>query len=156
MSPRIEKNMSDIAWEIEHTVGTAATPEFAWVYMTNVKNWDDPPAEFKLDGPFATGSTGTTEISGQPPRQWQLKDVSPPETYTIEIVLPGAAISCKWMFSELPSNRTRLTQHITLEGENASSYTDDVQRAFAPGLAPGMNRIAVAIGEAYEHAQMNP
>jgi hypothetical protein len=68
--------------------------------------------------------------------------------------MPGAAIACMWIFSELPGNRTRLTQHITLEGESASSYTEDVKRAFGPGLAPGMNRIAAAIGEAYAQAQM--
>ena len=148
--------MSDIAWAIEHSVETEATPAFTWTYMTDVKNWDDPPAEFKLNGPFATGSTGTTEVPGQPPRQWRLKNVNPRETYTIEIAMPGAVISCKWMFSEIPGNRTRLTQHINLEGENAFSYKEDVQRAFGTGLAPGMNRIATAISEAYEHAQMNP
>jgi hypothetical protein len=148
-----EKNMSDIAWAIEHSVETTATPEFTWTYMTNVKNWDDPPAEFKLHGPFASGSTGTTEIPGQPARQWQLKDVSSRESYTIEIEMAGAVIACKWMLSELPGSRTRLTQHITLEGENAPSYMEDVQHAFGPGLAPGMNRIARAISEAYV---MNP
>ncbi len=151
-----EKNMSDIAWATEHSVSTTATPEFAWMYMTNMKNWDDPPAEFKLHGPFASGSTGTTEIPGQPPRLWRLIDVNPRESYTIEIALPGAVISCKWMFNKLPGNQTQLAQHITLEGESAPSYTEDVQQAFGPGLAPGMNRIAAAICKAYAHAQMNP
>jgi hypothetical protein len=146
--------MGDVAWAIEHSVETMASPEFAWMYMTNVNNWDDPPAEFKLHGPFANGSTGTTEMPGQPPRQWQLNGVNPRRSYTIEIGMPGALLSCKWMFSELQRDGTQLTQHITLEGEGASTYADDVQRAFGPGLAPGMNRIAAAINQAY--AAMNP
>ena len=120
--------------------------------MTNVKNWDDPPAEFCLHGPFAAGSPGTTEIPGQPARQWRLSDVKPGDSYTIEISLAGAVILCKWMFTELPDSHTRLTQHITLEGEKAAVDKDDVERAFA-GLATGMSRIADAIGRAYADEQ---
>ncbi|HMG85209.1 MAG TPA: hypothetical protein VK574_05675 [Terracidiphilus sp.] len=147
--------MKDVAWTIEHSVETTATLEFSWMYMTDVKNWDDPPAEFKLHGPFASGSPGTTEMPGQPPRQWRLKDVKAGESYTIEIALAGAVISCKWVFSGLPDSRTQFTQQITLEGENAASYTEDVRRAFAPGLAPGMSRIAAGISEAYARVQTN-
>jgi hypothetical protein len=117
--------------------------------MTDVKNWDDPPARFKLTGLFTSGSVGSTEIPGQEPRQWRLKDVTPHDSYTIEIALGGAVILCKWMFAATPEGQTRLTQHITMEGEKSSSYKDDVQRAFAPGLAPGMNRIASAMDQAY-------
>jgi hypothetical protein len=42
--------MNDIAWSIEHSVETTAHLAFAWLFMTNVKNWDDPPAEFRLIG----------------------------------------------------------------------------------------------------------
>ena len=119
---------SEIKWEIEHSVETTAPPAFTWMYMTDVKNWDDPPAEFRLHGSFTSGSLGTTEIPGQPPRQWRLRDVRPRDSYTIEIALEGAVILCRWVFAELPHNQTRLTQHITLQGENASSYGDEVQR----------------------------
>ncbi len=56
--------MSDIVWTLEHSVGAAAPSGFSWAYMTDVKNCDDPPAEFHLQGSFATGSHGTTEIPG--------------------------------------------------------------------------------------------
>src|SRR5579859_1721604 len=139
--------MSDIAWAIEHSTEANAPSAFSWKYMTDVKNWDDPPAEFHLQGPFAAGSLGTTEIPGQVPRRWRLRDVNPSESYTIQIDIEGAVILCRWMFSELPDGRSRLTQHITLEGEKSASYKDDVERAFSAGLAPGMRRIADAIGE---------
>jgi hypothetical protein len=126
-------NMSDIAWATEHSVETTATPAFTWTYMTAVKNWDDPPAEFRLNGSFTSGSLGTTKIPGQAPRQWR-REVKPHDSYTIEIALEGAVILCMWVFKEIPNNQTRLTQHITLEGENASSYKGDVQRTFDPAL----------------------
>jgi hypothetical protein len=71
------------------------------------------------------------------------------ESYTIEFALDGATMSFEWRFSELPDDRTRLTQHISLKGENASAFVADVQLAFTSSLAPGMNRIAMAIDRAY-------
>ena len=65
-------DMNDVAWEIAHSVDANASPAFAWTYMTNIANWDDPPAEFELDGPFAVGSRGTTRMPGQEPRHWRV------------------------------------------------------------------------------------
>ena len=63
-------------------------------------------------------------------------------------------ISFEWRFSSLPNGQTMLRQRITLKGENASSYLEDVQRAFVSILAPGMNRIADAIGQACTLAKL--
>ncbi len=141
--------MNEIPWATQHSIETTASPAFTWAYMTDVKNWDDPPAQFRLNGPFTSGSLGTTEIPGQPPLQWLLRDVKPHDSYTMEIALEGANILCNWVFQSLPDSRTRLTQHITLEGEKASSYKEDVRRTFDVTLAPGMSRIALAIDRAY-------
>jgi hypothetical protein len=141
--------MSQASWQIESSVETAASLNFAWAYMSDIGTWDDPPAQFKLDGVFETGGRGTTEIPGQPTRHWQLREVKPPESYTIELPLEGAALSFEWRFSGLADGRTRLTQHITLEGEKAAMYLEDVERAFASNLAPGMNRVAMAIDQTY-------
>ena len=140
--------MSQVAWELTHSVETEATPAFAWSYMTNVANWDDPPAEFELDGPFAPGSRGITGMPGQEPRQWRLREVSPPRSYTIEAPLDRASLSVEWRFDGLPGGRTRLTQRLALEGENAAAYVEQVRAAFTPTLAAGMNRIAAALARA--------
>ena len=147
--------MSDIAWETEHSVEATATLAFAWTYMTDVRNWDDPPAEFTLHGPFVSGSSGTTEMPGQESRHWRLRDVEPPDSYTIAIALDEAVILCKWTFTELADCQTRLTQRITLEGDNASACIAEVQQAFEHSLEEGMSRIANAIGEAYARDSTN-
>jgi hypothetical protein len=141
--------MSDLAPLISNSVETNATRNFAWSYMTDVKNWDDPPATFRLEGPFASGSRGTTEMPGQAPRQWCLREVVAPQTYTLEIPLDSALIQCKWIFADLADGRTELTQQIYLVGKKASSHREDVERAFAATLAPGMKRIAHAIDMAF-------
>ena len=141
--------MTQPDWQTEHSVETIAGPEFAWAYMTNVANWDDPPAQFRFNGPFKAGERGTTEIPGQPTRHWHLQIVQPIETYTIEFSLDRATLSFTWRFNGLPDGRTRLTQVITLQG----AYLPDVQQAFASGLAGGMNRIAAAMNKAYMAGQ---
>ena len=140
--------MNDIAWEIEHSVEANASPGFAWAYMTNVENWDDPPARFDLDGPFIAGSRGTTTMPGQEPRRWLLREVKPIESYLLEMPLDRAAISFEWRFDGLTSGGTRLTQHIVLKGENAAAYVEQMQSTFSSSLAAGMNRIAAAMGRA--------
>jgi len=137
--------MNDAAWEITHSVYANATPAVAWSYMTNVANWDDPPATFELDGRFAVGSRGTTRMPGQEPWHWRVREVSPMKSYTIEMALDGAAISFEWRFDGLADGGTQLTQQIVLNGENAGAYVAQVQLAFTPNLAAGMNKIAAAM-----------
>ena len=58
---------NEIAWQLEHSVETDASPSFAWRYLTDVRNWDDPPAHFQLDGPFTSGVWGATVFPGREP-----------------------------------------------------------------------------------------
>ena len=79
--------MSEVAWETTCSVDSETSLEFAWAYMTNVANWDDPPATFELEGPFAAGSRGITRTPGQEPRHWRLARVRPLESYVLEAEL---------------------------------------------------------------------
>lgn len=141
--------MGEVVWQTEYSTEVIASLEFAWAYMTDVAHWDDPPAQFHLDGPFANGACGTTEMPGQPSRSWRLRDIHPLASYTIEFLLERATLLFTWRFNGLPTGHTRLTQHIALQGENAASYLADIQQAFTATLAAGMNRIAAAIDQAY-------
>jgi polyketide cyclase/dehydrase/lipid transport protein len=140
--------VSDVAWETAHSVNAHASLPFAWAYMTNVANWDDPPATFELEGPFTAGSRGATRTPGQEPRRWQVAEVNPLESYVLETKLDRAAMSFEWRFDRLADGGTRLTQHITLKGENAAAYVAQVQEAFGASLAAGMNKIVSAIERA--------
>ena len=57
--------MDEIAWELEHSVEADVSPSFAWSFRTDIRNWNDPPATFSLDGPFAAGARGTTLLPGR-------------------------------------------------------------------------------------------
>jgi hypothetical protein len=137
--------MTNIACQLEHSVEAEVSPAFAWNWRTNIRNWDDPPAQFQLDGPFAQGSWGTTRFPGQEPIRWQIRDVRPGASFIIEVLLDRAVLSFEWLFDAVSTHRTRITQRIVLSGDNAAAYADQVRVGFGSTLPDGMKRIAAAL-----------
>ena len=140
--------MSEIAWRLKYSVETDATPAFAWRFRTEVANWNDPPARFALDGPFETGSCGTTLFPGQAPLHWRITDVKPGTSFVVAMRLDQAMLEFEWRFDELPGYRTKLTQEIVLSGKNAPAYAAQVEAAFGLNLPAGMERIAAEMAAA--------
>ena len=140
--------MRNIACVLEHSVEAEVSPLFAWNWRTDIKTWDDPPAQFQLDGPFASGSWGSTLFPGREPVRWQIRDVRPGAAFIIEVPLDGAAMSFEWLFDAVSNHRTRITQRILLWGDNAKAYVNQVQAGFGSTLADGMKKIADALERA--------
>ena len=146
--------MTTGGWEITHTVETSASPGFAWNYWTNVAHWDDPPAEFTLEAPFAPGSQGTTRLPGQEPLYWVIREVSAPNSASIELLVgEGISVFFRWRVEGITDGRTRLTQRIVLTGEKAVAFLEQAKAAFSTGPAEGMKRLARAMAEAERSGQ---
>jgi hypothetical protein len=139
--------MTDVAWEMTHSVETDADVEFAWKYWSDVRNWDDPPATFELYGPFVEGGQGVTHIPGQPSISWFIREVAPGEGATIEIPADDAAMVFEWRFTGTGEGRTRITQRVMLRGERAETYLA-FAKTFETNLPGGMKRMAAAIADA--------
>jgi hypothetical protein len=140
--------MGDVAWQLEHSVEADLSSGFAWSFWTDVTNWDDPPAQFVLDGSFSVGSRGTTVLPGQVPRHWTIREVRTGKSFIIEMPLDRATLSFEGRFDALSDCKTRLTQRIVLFGANAEAHAAAVQAAFGPTLAEGMSRIAGLMAQA--------
>ena len=140
--------MSEIALQLEHSVEAEVTAEFARKYRTDVANWNDPPARFVLDGAFIAGSRGTTELPGEQPLHWKVREVHPPRSFVLEMALDGAILTFEWRFEASSAQRTRMTQKIVLAGEHAAAYVEQVRSGFSPGLAEGMRRVAAEMAAA--------
>jgi Polyketide cyclase / dehydrase and lipid transport len=132
------------AWECQRSVDVDVPVSFAFAYLTDIRNWSDPPAEFALDGPFANGTRGTTRMPGQPAASWTIRDVEPGRGYTIEggSFLERAVLLVHWRFDPLSEQTATLTQRMELIGENAAAYVDAMKSGFEPNIEPGMQRIA--------------
>lgn len=133
---------------LQHSVEADVSLAFAWRFRTEVANWNDPPATFVIDGPFAAGSLGRTLLPGQEPVHWLIREVRPGKSFVIEMELDRATLSFEWLFQELGAGRTKLTQRIVLTGDNAASYTEQVKAGFGSNLQSGMERIAAEMAAA--------
>ena len=131
-------------WECHCSVDVDVPASFAWAYMTDIRNWNDPPAEFALEGPFVAGTRGTTQMPGQPLAFWTIRSVEPGRRYTIEggSFWERAVLLVHWRFDPQSERTARLTQRLELLGGNAAAYVDEIKSAFEPNLEPGMRRIA--------------
>jgi Polyketide cyclase / dehydrase and lipid transport len=140
--------MDEIALQLEHSVEADVSPAFAWNFRTDITNWNDPPAEFALDGPFAAGAQGTTAMPGQEPFHWCIQAVQPGKSFLIEMQLDHATLCFLWRFEALSERRTKITQRIELSGSNAGAYVGQVQAGFGSNLSDGMQRIAAEMAAA--------
>jgi hypothetical protein len=147
--------MTNIACQLEHSVEAEVSPSVAWSWRTDIRNWDDPPAQFELDGPFAEGAWGTTRLPGQAPMRWQIRDVRPGTAFVIDIPLDRAILSFEWVFDAVSNRRTRITQRVVLSGDNATAYVDQVRAGFGSTLPDGMKRIADALASAQRSLERN-
>jgi hypothetical protein len=146
--------LSKIALQLEYSVEADVSPAFAWRFRTDVANWNDPPARFALDGPFEAGSCGTTLLPGQESLHWRIRDVLPGKSFVLELQLDRAMLTFEWRFDGLPGQRTRLTQHIVLSGDNAGAYLEQVEVGFGQNLSDGMRRIAAEMAAAEKHSNI--
>ena len=135
-------------WLLEHAEVTPASLSFVWEYWTDVTYWDDPPAEFLLEGPFESGVRGMTALPDSDPMHWTLRDVQHEKAYCIETDLSDAVLIWEWSFTSLPDGRTRLRQRIGVTGAGAEDAAAGVRQAFGPSLADGMRRVARLLAEA--------
>ena len=143
------------AWECQRSVEADVPVWFAWQYMTDIRNWNEPSAEFTLDGPFAPGTRGTTHMPGEPPRDWIIGGVEPGRGHTIESgsSLENATLLVHWRFDPVSERTARLTQRIELWGENADAYVEGMRAGFEPNLEPGMRRIATLMEQRHNTKQ---
>jgi Polyketide cyclase / dehydrase and lipid transport len=137
-------------WQCQCSIDVDVPVSFAWAYMTDIRNWNDPPAEFALEGPFVEGTRGTTQMPGRPLASWTIRNVEPGRGYTIEgSVVEGVVGLGHWRFDPLSERTARLTQRMELFGENASAYVDEIRSLFEPNMEPGMRRIAQMMERRY-------
>jgi uncharacterized protein YndB with AHSA1/START domain len=136
----------NMVWEFRHSVIADASRQSVWEFVSDIDNLarieGDAVESMTLDGPFQTGTRGATKRRGEEPTPWRLAEVEPPERATYEMELPGAVVRFAWTYEELSDGRTRLTQHIVLEGPGAEAYVPFMEGHFVGNVPKGMERIA--------------
>jgi hypothetical protein len=132
--------------ELRHSAIADANRQTVWEFVSNIDNLarieGDAVESMTLDGPFQTGTRGATKMRGQAPTHWRLAEVKPPERATYEMELSGAVVRFVWTYEELNDGRTRLTQHIVLEGPGAEAYVPFMEEHLVGNIPKGMEKLA--------------
>ena len=138
-------------WETKHSVVADANRQTVWEFHSNIDNVarieGDAVESITLDGPFQAGTRGTTQMRDQDPTHWRLVEVKPPERTVTEVELTEAVVRITWTFEELSDDRTRLSQHMVLEGPGADVYVPVMEEHFARNISKGMGKIAEEIAK---------
>jgi hypothetical protein len=135
-----------MSWELQHSIIANANRQTVWEFVSNIDNLarveGDAVESMTLDGPFQAGTRGTTKMRGQEPTHWRLVEVRPLERAVTEVELTEAVVRFAWTYEELTDGRTRMSQHIVLEGPGAEAYVPVMEQYFAPNVGQGMERLA--------------
>ena len=140
-------------WQFEHSVNCNVKKSFVWSFWTEVSNWERIEGKavewIKLHGPFTVGTSGTTKLSGQAPRHWEISQLDPEYSATIKMQLAGAEFYNAMSFESASPNQTLIIQHLSLRGPKASEFTEGM-KMFESTAPQGLVKLAKVIEEAYE------
>ena len=135
-------------WDFEHSVECQASRAFAWSFWTDVSNWKriegDAVEWIRLDGAFQAGAQGMTKSPCQEPRPWTITDMESESSATIEMPVNEAMFVNRMTFECRSSNRTRITQRLSLRGE-VPADTLSGMKTFEATAPEGLAKLAAVI-----------
>lgn len=108
----------------EHTIETQASPEQIWKVWADVENWKkwDPEIEIaRIDGPFRTGTTGSTQFKGTPLFKTLLTKVDPLKCVVQEAYLTFAKV-VSYQTMRHAAGITRVTFRVEVRGPLSLFY----------------------------------
>jgi len=145
--------MNETVWQFEHSVVCNASKSFVWRFWTDVSNWERLEGKavewIKLKGAFIEGASGVTKMPGQDPRYWEVKQVEPECSATIEMPLDDAVFYNRMVLKSLSPDRTLITQSMSLAGARAIDLAAGMH-AFEINAPQGLAKLAKAIELSYK------
>jgi hypothetical protein len=126
------------------TVTSSAEPAalFAcWADMATWPEWNSDTEWVRLDGPFATGSTGVLKPKGGPKVPFVLASVVPEREFVDVSRLVGARLTFAHQVERLPDGRTSLRVVVTLTGPLARLWNRILGKGIARSLPADTERL---------------
>jgi len=137
---------------VKHTVETKASPMQIWRVWQDVENWKNWDQEIELsriDGPFQTGTTGSTKFVGTPLFKTLLTQVEPLKLVVQEAYLSFAKVISYQSMSHV-AGKTHVTFQVEIRGPLSLFYTCILSRFVRkkiPMEMEGMIQRALVISE---------
>jgi hypothetical protein len=133
-------NMTDAskAWNMEHSIETAARPEAIWALFRDVpgwKAWNAGIEHVEIDGPFAKGTWFTMKPPGQDALRSQLLEVRENECFVDETRVGDLVVKVAHRIIGLGGGRTRVTYSVDAVGPGAAEIGPAIAADFPEVLA---------------------
>jgi hypothetical protein len=100
-----------------HTASTAAPATFfaRWADMATWPEWNGDTEWVRLDGPFATGSTGVLKPKGGPKTRFEIAELTDTEFVDVSKLI-GARLTFHHVVETTPDGGSRVDVTVTLAG----------------------------------------
>lgn len=134
-------------WTVTHTRETSASAEAIFARYADVATWPEWDAGLErmtLDGPFATGTTGTMVVRGQDPLLMRLVAVAPGRGFEDETSVAGAGVVVRVRHQLDPLDRggTLITHVVTIDGPAADTVGPTLGAAITADFPQTMAMLA--------------
>jgi hypothetical protein len=138
--------MSTVApTEFQDSRRSSRTREEIWSLISNPATWPDwngAVAELRLDGPFATGTTGRLTPPGGNPLPFRLVHVTPGVTYTSETTIASTVTLRSTTALSVDEEGAVVHQHSELVGPAAEHFAPAFGDALVAGVSRTVGRLA--------------
>lgn len=135
-------------WTYEHSVTATADPTTVWGCYADPAVWPEWDAEvrhLRLDGPFATGVTGTLSLQHLPPMAITVTEVRPGTSFSTEVGTPdGAVIRFTYGLEPVDDHTTRITHRVEIHGSATPRETGQAVAAPVPDTMASLARLAAS------------
>jgi hypothetical protein len=113
------------------------TVESIWAVLADMPGyatWDPRAGQVRLDGPFATGTTGHVVSPAGKGSPLLLSDVVPGERWTSELPLPGGRLVMTYVLAPVGPGRVRVTKTYVAHGPVSIAFRVRYARAIRAEL----------------------
>jgi hypothetical protein len=127
---------------------TAAPAEFFshWSDMANWPQWNADTEWVRLDGPFASGSTGVLKPKGGPKVRFVIEQLIPEREFVDVSLLLGARLRFRHIVTSPAEGGSTVEVTVTISGPLAWLWTRILGGGLRAGLQPDLDRL-VALAE---------
>ncbi len=125
---------------VKHTVETKATPTQIWSIWQDVENWktwDEQIELSQIDGPFQTGTHGSTKFIGTPLFKTLLTQVEPLKLVVQEAYLSFAKVVSYQSMRQV-DDKTEVTFQVEIRGPLSFFYACMLRRFIKKKIPPEM------------------
>lgn len=122
-----------------------------WADVATWPEWNSDTEWVRLDGPFATGSTGVLKPKGGPKVKFVIDSLVPGREFVDVSLLAGARLTFRHLVTSGPGSTTRIEVAVTMSGPLGWFWKLLLGRGLKAGLQLDLDRL-VAAAEAADEA----